>query len=105
MTDNTETALRHALQHKNNSLDTLFMKLKELQELQKILNSLLEPKLAAACQVVSVENNIMTVMTHSALWATRFRFKAIIGPAKDLRITQRIKKYFLQDRAQAYYHS
>ena len=96
MTDNTETALRHALQHKNNSLDTLFMKLKELQELQKILNSLLEPKLAAACQVVSVENNIMTVMTHSALWATRFRFQApqLLDQLKTYESLKELKNIF-----------
>jgi hypothetical protein len=93
MTETPKDTLKHALQHQNSLLGGIIKKLQEIKNLQNILDAVLEPKLAAACQVATLENDCLTLITHSALWATRFRFQIpqLLEKLKNTETLQSLK--------------
>jgi hypothetical protein len=66
----------HVLQHDGQLLGVLLEKINVLKELNHILAQCLEDKLVGRCEVASYENFNLTAITHSAIWATQFRFQA-----------------------------
>jgi hypothetical protein len=75
MSQESQQAIMHVLQQDSPILASLLGKLKQLNALQAIVALYVDEKLAARCQVANLENNCLTVITDSALWATRFRFQ------------------------------
>jgi hypothetical protein len=56
-------------------LQGILDKLQLFKDLHAILAQYLDSKLAAHCLVTSMVNGHLVVITHSALWATQFRFQ------------------------------
>jgi hypothetical protein len=72
----SQQAIPHVLQQDSQILQTLLEKLKQLQQLDALLAEHLDPRLASHCQVATLENNCLIVITDNAIWATQFRFQA-----------------------------
>jgi hypothetical protein len=75
MTQEIPPTTLHVLQQDSAILGSILNKLKELHSLHKILANYLDAKLASRCSVSNLEENCLTVVTESALWATPFRFQ------------------------------
>lgn len=75
MSQDSQQAISHVLQQDSKVLDFLMVKLKRLQELQNILSGFLDKKLVQHCEVANLENNCLTIITDTALWATQLRFQ------------------------------
>lgn len=76
MKENIQTTIPHALQRESQTLQMLLAKADQLNQLNQILVSCLDTPLAKHCQVANLEKNALIVITHTATWATQFRFQA-----------------------------
>jgi hypothetical protein len=75
MAQDIQLTTLHVLQQDSAILGSILNKLKELHALHKILATYLDTKLASRCAVSNLEENCLTVVTESALWATPLRFQ------------------------------
>lgn len=93
MSHDLQQAITHVLQQDSKILDTLIVKLKQHKQLQQILAEHIEAKLASHCEVANYDNNCLTVLTDSALWATQFRFQI---PELTKKLQQHPQLYHLK---------
>jgi hypothetical protein len=75
MSQGYQQAITHVLQQDSKVLGVLLEKLNQLSQINQILAQYLDPKLAPHCIVANYENHCLSVITHSAIWATQFRFQ------------------------------
>lgn len=74
MSQGSQQAITHVLQQDSKVLGTLLHKLGHLAKLNQILAENVDKKLAPYCQVANYANEVLTVITPNAIWATQIRF-------------------------------
>ena len=72
----TQTTIKNFLTTENQSLQTLMVRIKQLQRWNACLveSIPLEKNLFEHCQIVRYEHGILHIIAENANWATRFRF-------------------------------
>lgn len=69
---------QHAAQYLRNDntiLRALFTRIKQLDVLNSLLATYIDPKLVNHCRVTNYENQCLFLMTESAIWGTHIRFQ------------------------------
>jgi hypothetical protein len=76
-----------------NELATLVHKVQRLQQLNQYLANILDSQLSKHCQIANFENEVLTLVTDSADWATQIRYKIpdLIEQLKDTPAFQDLK--------------
>lgn len=75
---------------KNKDLQTLVIKAKQLNQLNRLFKSSLESTLAKHCSLAKMEKDQLTVIADNAAWATKLRF-TIPDILKNLHIQPEFK--------------
>ena len=58
----------------NSGLNKILQKVNQLQHLDQLLKTFLEPDISAHCQVANFRENILVIQCDNAAWATRIKF-------------------------------
>lgn len=58
----------------DNQLSSIIAKVNQLNQLNQSLSDILDPKLAAHCQITNLENQILTLLIDNSSWGTKIRY-------------------------------
>lgn len=58
----------------DNQLSSIIAKVNQLNQLNQSLSEILDPKLAAHCQITNLENQTLTLLVDNSSWGTKIRY-------------------------------